>query len=311
MQEPSTTAPVSFTRKVRPPADIAFTTALTMTVVFLISEFSVETGVAIGSFAGFCVAAWNWFRMGRWRKALVHLVLGLGVYLLFYLCYALLAILLWRLLSPAAVMDVEVSVPGFSSAADTALNPQIKVLIQITWLLFSLGFGALVVTYLYKATLRDVQKVEPGSDLVEIYNFLPLLAIAVISVIFVMAASTVFVQARTAQMQSRVYCELLRPGMTFEEVESALNEMGDHYQAWFQDVPYPALSEKASYYRVVYWRSSRLEVNYDLSLQLGYDGSNRLVWKGRYWYDHNKKPHEEGVDTIACPWTFSQSVTAR
>ena len=83
MPETTQPKPTTTARQGHSAFSILVATFLTMIVVLLISNFSFLTSVALGSFAGFCVAAWNWFRMGRRRKAIVHLTAGLAVYLLF------------------------------------------------------------------------------------------------------------------------------------------------------------------------------------------------------------------------------------
>ena len=117
---------------------------------------------------------------------------------------------------------------------------------------------------------------------------------------------------RTAQLQNHVYCELLQPGMTRKEVNAALDKVGSHLQGWPEDLAYPALSKQATSYDVVLWDNSRLYRDYNLDLWLGYDVEGKLVWKGREGPNYTSAAHlEQGIDTIECPWTFSQSVTAR
>jgi hypothetical protein len=44
----------------------------------------------------------------------------------------------------------------------------------------------------------------------------------------------------------------------------------------------------------------------DVSLMLGYDAKDQLVWTG-----HRQGWSLEDYETITCPWTFYQSVTAQ
>jgi len=300
-------------RKVRPPIDIAATTLMTMGVVFLISRFSVETASAVGCFAGFCVAAWNWLRMGRRRKALAHFVAAFGVYILILVVSALIVIGLALLFVRSVPTTVEQpAIPGITTGGSTVVDQlQNRWVPPIGSFLFNTLVSVLVVIYLYRATARDVRQYEAANDTVEFYNFLPLLVVAAISVVFITQSTTFVNHIRIAQVQNHVYCELLQPGMTFDEVDTALNEVGPHMQGWFEDTLYPSISEKATRYDVVFWDNSRIERDYDLSLWLGYDANNQLVWTGRHWSDFDKRPHEEGYDTITCPWTLSSSLTAR
>jgi hypothetical protein len=313
MEETTAVVNAVFPRKVRPPIDIAVTTLMAMGVVFLISQFSVETASAVGCFAGFCVAAWNWLRMGRRRKALAHFAAAFGVYILILVVSVLIAIGLALLFVRSVPTVVEQpAIQGLTTGGTTVVDQlQNQWVPRIGSFLFNTLVSVLVVVYLYRATARDVRQYEATNDTVEFYNFFPLLVVAAISVAFI-TLSTAFVNhIRIAQVQNHVYCELLQPGMTSTEVDTALNELGPHWQVWFEDALYPSIFEKATHYRVVEWDNARTERDYDLSLWLGYDANDQLVWTGRYWSDFDKRPHEEGCDTITCPWTLSSSLTAR
>jgi hypothetical protein len=72
-------------------------------------------------------------------------------------------------------------------------------------------------------------------------------------------------------MQNHVYCELLQPGMTEEEVSRALDEIGPHVQAKLDGL-YP-LPEGVAYSRNIYWRGSQHELTYFYSLWVGYDSN--------------------------------------
>lgn len=313
MEETTAAVNTVFPRKVRPPIDIAVTTLMTMGVVFLISQFSVETASAVGCFAGFCVAAWNWLRMGRRRKALAHFVAAFGVYIFISLVSVLITIGLALLFVRSVPTIVEQpAIPGITTGSTTVVDQlQNRWVPPIGSFLFNILAGVLVVVYLYRATARDVRQYEAANDSVELRNFLPLVGVAVVSAAFIILSMVFVGHLHIAQVQHHVYCELLRPGMTFDAVETVLNEFGPHKQVWFEDTPYPSISEKATHYRVVEWDNSRIERDYDLWLWLGYDANNQLVWSGRHWYDFNKHPSEEGYDTITCPWTLSSSLTAR
>jgi hypothetical protein len=279
MEETAPVVNAVFPRKVRPPMDIAAATIMTMLVIFLISSFSFETAVAVGSFAGFCVAAWNWLRLGQRRKALAHFVAAFGIYILISVVSVLIAIGLTLLFVRSVPTPIEWSeIPGVMSAGSDVVDViHNRVVPSIGVLIFSLIAGALVVAYLYKATARDVRHYEAAGDVVELYNFLPLLGIAAVSAAFIMLGTAFLTRTRVASVQNHVYCELLQPGMTFDEVKTALNEFGLHKQVWFEDTPYPSISEKATYYNVVWWDSTYIDVNYDLSLwlvvsQIRFDG---------------------------------------
>jgi hypothetical protein len=242
--------------------------------------------------------------------ALIYVLLEIAVYLSISIGYALLAVVLNQILLPLPPPELSIDIPGIVSSGERIISAvQLNPLISILLVMYCVGAGALVLFYLYRVTARAIPPTAPLEDGDELKRFLPLLAVAAISTTAVIVFNIVAMQVRTAQLQNHIYCEVLQLGMTHKEVSIALNEVSPQTHVWFEDTPYPALSEKATYYRVIYWDNYYLDRNYDLSLWLGYDASDRLVWRGRFWSAKNLP--EEGVDTIECPWTFYQSVTAR
>jgi hypothetical protein len=247
---------------------------------------SISSALALGAFAGFVVAAINWFRLGRRWKGLFHLLISPAVYLILPVGIPLVLTAIITLLS------------GGSAERAVEIGRNIN-----SALILALYFGAafLVIAYLYGMTKRDIAQMQAKGITVEYADFLPPMGIAALSVVIMWGISTVAGQAYIASVQNHVYCELLQPGMTEEEVSRAMNEIGPHIQARLDG--YFPLPEGVTYYRNIRWRDSRHELTYFFSLWVGYDAAGKLVWKGREWLD--------GADTIRCPWTFYQSVTAR
>ncbi len=306
MQETISTEPTKSIRQGHPAADVLMATLITMIVVFFISGLSFLTGVSLGAFAGFCIAAWNWFRLGRRRKALAHVLLGFVVYFLFPIGYGLLAVLLNQIFPPAPA-ETEFNFPGVYPPDTHVLStPEISTLIRPLLIVYCVIVGTLVLLYLYRATMRDVPPVETWDDTGKLKRYLPLLSIAAISSAAIVLADIFVTQIRAAQLQNHIYCEVLQLGMKSEEVDAALNKVEPQKQVWAEN----SFSEKASYYTFVLWDNSRFYTDYNVWLWLGYDPNNRLVWIGRFWSE-DKEPYREGYDPIQCPWTFYQSVTTR
>ncbi len=311
MEEIAPAANAVFSRKVRPPIDIAATALMTMGVVFLISSFSIGTAITVGSFAGFCVAAWNWLRMGRRRKALAHLIAAFGVYILMLIVSALIGIFLAQLFVRSVPTQVATPaigdlIPPTSGVVNVLQNGAVPA---VGMVVFSLIAGALVVAYLYLATARDVRQYEAAGDSVELYNFLPLLGIAAISATFISGGTNFVAQIPVAQFQNHIYCEVLQPGMSLYEVSQALDKIGPNYRF---DVPKGTTPHApgVSYYQAVIWKNIRFDVRYDLSLQIGFTTESKLASVERYWYDFGRNP-DEGSDVVICPWTIFNSLAAK
>ncbi|HTP08913.1 MAG TPA: hypothetical protein VMP08_11725, partial [Anaerolineae bacterium] len=70
--------------------------------------------------------------------------------------------------------------------------------------------------------------------------------------------------AYVASVQNHVYCELLKPGMTQEEVATALKEIGPLYQVSTPDWGPRYKRENGGEYRSIFWKESDVEIRYDL-----------------------------------------------
>jgi hypothetical protein len=248
---------------------------------------STSEALALGAFAGFVLAAINWFRLGRRWKGLFHLLISPVIYLIIPVGVPLLlAGIVYVLSAGSAERATEIS-QGITSV-----------------LVFALYFGVafLVIAYLYTMTKRDIAQLQAKGIPVEYADFLLPMGIAVLSVMLMWEITTVAGQAYVASKQNHVYCELLQPGMTEEEVSRALMEIGAHYQA--SGAYKTRLPERGvANLRTIHWKDSDIDWNYDLWLWIGYDEQDKLVWIAR--------DTQDGLKTIECPWTFSQSVTAR
>ncbi|CAG0958504.1 hypothetical protein ANRL3_00713 [Anaerolineae bacterium] len=308
MEETAPDVNAIFPRKVRPAIDIAALTVITMIIVFLLSEFSFLTASAVGSFAGFSMAAWNWLRMGRRRKALAHCAAGFGVYILILVISVLIAFGLTRLFVRSVPTTTEwPEIPGVMSARSVVTDVVQNGLVPAAGrLLFVLVAGALAVVYLYKATARDVSHYQPASDKVEFQYLLPFVGVAVISAVFIFGSTVFLNQIPVAQFQNHVYCEVLQPGQSLYEVSQALNKLGtnDRLDVRKGTIPY---TKGVSYYQVVFWLDDYFETRYDLSLRLGFNSESKLASIERRLSDFSWSFSK----VITCPWTIFNSLTAR
>ncbi|HSD83122.1 MAG TPA: hypothetical protein VLG46_04660, partial [Anaerolineae bacterium] len=256
----------------------------------------VASSLALGAFAGFVVAAINWFRLGLPRKGLLHLLISPVIFLIIPLGIPLLLTFVVVLFSGGSV--------------DRGLELS-ETLGSMLVLPLEIAVAALVIVYLNRMTKRDVERLQARGITVWYASFLPPLGIAAVSMIGMFVAITVAGQIAVASRQNHIYCELLQPGMTEQEVSQALNEIGAHTQLKVDDL-FP-LPDGVSYYRTIFWDGVLDPKRYPLGLFVGYDTASKLVWKGRYWtdWDPARSPLTSGVDTISCPWTLQQSLTAR
>ncbi len=250
---------------------------------------SISLAFALGAFAGFIVAAINWFRMGRRWKGLFHLLISPAIYLIFPFGIPLLLGVIIRLLSGGSTERAVEIGQGISSELVLALY-------------FVAAF--LVIAYLYSMTKRDIAHLQAQGIVVKYGIFLPPMGIAAFSILLMWGITAAAGLAYIAFKQNHVYCELTHPGMTQEEVTTALNEIGPLYQFQVDDWGPRYKRENGGEYRMIYWKESNVELRYDLRLWVGYDKNGKLDWIGRESLSNGPVP-------VRCPWTFSDSVAAR
>lgn len=283
------------------PTVVAAVTVLAMFVPLALDlafneRLPVTSSLALGAFAGFVVAAVNWFRLGRLRKGLLHLLISPAIFLIFPLGIPLLLAFVVALLS------------GGSVDHGRELSETVGSMFVIP---FEIAIAALVVVYLSRATKRDVERLQTSGVTVWYASFLSPLGIAALSMIGMFAVLTVAGQVSVASRQNHIYCELLQPGMTEQEVGQALNEIGAHTQLKVDGI-FP-LPDGVSYYRAIFWNEPLNPMRYPVGLFVGYDMAGKLVWKGRYWIDTDAaySSLKSGTETISCPWTLQRSLEAR
>lgn len=98
-------------------------------------------------------------------------------------------------------------------------------------------------------------------------------------------------------LQNHVYCELLTQGMTREEVEEALLQVGP-YERW-DFPPTVVMVDDVQYFTAFEFEDAFTKDT--LSLTVGFDVNDRLVWKGM----------SAGVDVyrgIECPFPVWVSI---
>lgn len=308
MEETAPAANAVFLRKVRPPIDIAALMVITIIIVFLLSKFSFGTASAVGCFAGFCLAAWNWLQMGRRRKALVHFIAAFGVYAFMLIASSLIVTSLERLFVQAEPTLVEApGLPGLLLPSGNVTEWPNQWVPSVGAFLLNILISVLVIIYLFRATARDVRQYEAASDQVEFYNLLPFVGVAVLSSAFIAGSTTFVYQIPVAQFQNHVYCEILQSGVSLYEVSQALNKLGTNYRFDVEKGRFPPHVQGVSYYQDVMWEDIRFDVRYDLSLRLGFTLESKLASVERRQIDYPWSSSK----VITCPWTVLNSLAAK
>ena len=212
----------------------------TPSVVFWLTQLLTLPG-------GTVLAAIDWLKLGLKHKAAWHLGLGL----VFSLIYKY---LLYRNFDTQPAMH----------------------------LLIDLGLSFIAAIYLDKQLDADLQHYRQQGARIGKANWLIALGIVLLGSTTVNIASSFFaarsITAQLATLHTHVYCELLTPGMTVDEVNAALSTLSPAAQ---MDLPYipETASGDVQHFRTVFWDDSDYEWNNRLFVGLGYDANDNLVWK--------------------------------
>ncbi len=82
---------------------------------------------------------------------------------------------------------------------------------------------------------------------------------------------------RITTFQNHVYCEVLKEGMSADEVDVALDRIGNHIQADISNQIALNIEPNPTYYRLVIFDDANIHVR----MGLGYDKNERLLWVTR------------------------------
>lgn len=221
------------------------------------------TTLFFGVVSGFVIAAINWARMGYKIKALIHFLIAI-----------IIACLYAFILQDYLGISSSLSVPEFS----------IRLIIGLV-LVF------LAIAYLHTATRKDIENLRQHGENIEDWNWS---LAAVFGIIFFMACNSLnnFGTAyRISSFQHHLSCEILKAGMTSQEVDNALNTIGPHKFMEMGAYFVPHTQTPPAYYRAIMFEDVQMVQKYDLYIGLGYDANNKLIWVS----------HAQPFQIIRCP----------
>jgi len=222
-----------------------------------------------GPASGFIVAGTNWAFMGHKQKAILHGLIGVGVAFLY----------------PLILREYI----GLSRRDTVGLSFNEHVFRII------LNFGSvfLIIAYIYLTTEKDTQRLQESGIPSEKANLFLAVMIAILASLGSVFLNALIINAQQASFQNHVYCELLKPGMTYAEVDNALAEIGPHLQAHLETIFPKTESVDYESFRVVRFEGA-IETKYNLSLGLGYDENDRLLWVAKFGLP-------SGFEIVQCP----------
>ena len=115
------------------------------------------------------------------------------------------------------------------------------------------------------------------NDRTKAWNWGLIAAIGVVVTVVVFIASLYIGNYRRTAFQNHVYCEVLRKGMSSDEVDSALDRIGKHTQVDIKDQIVITIKPEPTYYRLVLFEDAHIV----LPMGLGYDSNEKLIWVTR------------------------------
>ena len=105
-----------------------------------------------------------------------------------------------------------------------------------------------------------------------------LIAIVGIVVAIIVFIATIYIgDYRRSAFQNHIYCEVLKRGMSPQEIDTALDRIGKHIQVDITDQIVLNMAIKPASYRLVLFENA----NIDVRMGLGYDTNQKLIWVTR------------------------------
>lgn len=208
---------------------------------------------------GLFLAAINWFRLRKYLKGTLHLIAGALILLVPFL---------------SNLFDIPFEMFAYWQITAEGLAR------------FALSFGLTlaVIYYLDRLTQYDIQQLEQAEVVVKKTHWatalFTILVLGLVSGFVTNSISQVLLARDREYTRQLVFCEILQPGSTRNEVQSALSdEFGTLWQ-FDDDVPRHAPEEVSSFFDVRF-EDPDIDATYQLYLRLGYDVDEKLVWVAR------------------------------
>jgi len=211
---------------------------------------------------GLILASINWFRLGLSYKAILHLTLGILSLLLFII---------------------------FGTHIEWLSDHKtIQIIIFFALYLF-LTF--LVSVYLDRQTKKDIENLPESGGVYKKAHWGSALVILLFLILFSGILRTTLIEYRLATYQNHIYCEVLQPGLTQDEVKTALAmEAGSFEHGEIQEIPESVPTEVKSLFMVTNPDKDQLA---RLWLGLGYNAEGKLIWISQLTIN--------GLQEINCP----------
>jgi hypothetical protein len=121
------------------------------------------------------------------------------------------------------------------------------------------------------------KRLNSWNDRTKAWNWRLIAIVGVVLTVFVFIASLSISNYRRTAFQNQVYCEVLRKGMSFKEVDTALDRIGKHTQVDITNQVVLTIQPEPTHYRLVLFEDARI----DLPMGLGYNSNEKLLWVTR------------------------------
>ncbi len=122
-----------------------------------------------------------------------------------------------------------------------------------------------------------LKRLKKWNAITKTWNWVLIATIGIVVAIAVFIATIYISNYRRNAFQNHIYCEVLKRGMSPQEVDTALDRIGKHIQVNITDQIVLNMEIKPASYKLVLFENA----NIDVRMGLGYDTNQKLIWVTR------------------------------
>jgi hypothetical protein len=138
------------------------------------------------------------------------------------------------------------------------------------------------IAYLHTATRKDIENLTHNGKIIKNWNWLFAVLIGVLLFLSFDFLDKSIYAYRAYSLNNHIYCEVLQSGMSYTEVDKALNQIGNHKLInadFLINTDDLRVQPEPSHFYIVFFESEDEMTQWALNGKgLGFDSNKKLIW---------------------------------